>query len=57
MYPVRDFWHISSCSSRWGSSWPIVSSPTHDWTTLGISWARVMILTHDLSMLEKRFAS
>lgn len=55
--PVRDFWHISSCSSRWGSSWPIVSSPTHDCTMVGISCARVMIFTQDLSMLEKRLAS
>lgn len=56
-HPVSDFWQISSCSRRWGSSCPMVSSPTHDCTTLGISWARVMIFTHDLSMLEKRFAS
>lgn len=35
----------------------MISSPTQHWTTLGVSWARVMILTQDLSMLEKRFAS
>ena len=56
-YPVSDFWQISSCSSKCGSSCPIISSPMQHWTTLGVSWARVMILTQDLSMLEKRFAS
>ena len=56
-YPVKDFWHISSCSRRWGRSWLRVSSPTQHWTTLGFSWARCMIFTHDLSMLEKRLAS
>ena len=31
--PVRDFWHSSSCSKRWGSNWPKVSSPTQHATT------------------------
>lgn len=56
-HPVSDFWQSSSCSSRWGSSCIRVSSPTQHWTTFGVSWARVMIFTHDLSMLLKRLAS
>ena len=56
-YPVRDFWQISSCSSRWGRSWDRVSSPTQHCTTLGFSWARCMIFCQDLSMLAKRLAS
>ena len=55
--PVSDFWHNSSCSSKWGSNWPRVSSPTQHVTTLSVSCARVMIFTQDLSMLEKRLAS
>ena len=55
--PVSDFWHSSSCSSKWGSNWPRVSSPTQHVTTLSVSCARVMIFTQDLSMLEKRLAS
>ena len=34
-----------------------MSSPTQHVTTLGVSCARVIILTHDLSMLAKRLAS
>ena len=56
-YPVSDFWHSSSCSRRWGSNCPMNSSPTQHWTTLVFSWARTMIFTQDLSMLEKRLAS
>ena len=56
-HPVSDFWHNSSCSSKWGSNWPRVSSPTQHVTTLSVSCARVMIFTQDLSMLEKRLAS
>ena len=56
-YPVNDFWQTSNCSRRWGSNWPIVSSPTQHWTTFGVSCARVIIFTHDLSMFWKRFAS
>ncbi len=56
-YPVSDFWQSSSCSNRWGSSWPSVSSPTQHWTTLGVSCARVMIFTQDLSMFANRLAS
>lgn len=56
-YPVRDFWHISNWSSKCGNSCPMVSSPTQHWTTFGISWARVIIFTQDLSILEKRLAS
>ena len=55
--PVSDFWHSSSCSSKWGSNWPRVSSPTQHVTTLSVSCARVMIFTQDLSVLEKRLAS
>lgn len=56
-YPVSDFWQSSSCSSKWGNSWPRVSSPTQHWTTLGVSCARVKIFTQDLSMLANRLAS
>ena len=56
-YPVRDFWHSSNCSRRCGRSWPRVSSPTQHWTTLGVSWALVMILIQDLSMPWNRLAS
>lgn len=56
-YPVRDFWQSSSCSSKWGSSCPRVSSPTQQVTTLGVSWAFVRIFTHDLSMLPNLLAS
>ena len=54
---MSDFWQSSSCSSKWGSSWPSVSSPTQHVTTLGVSCARVMIFTQDLSMLANRLAS
>lgn len=56
-HPVRDFWQISNWSSKCGSSCPMVSSPTQHWTTFGISCARVIIFTQDLSILEKRLAS
>jgi len=56
-YPVSDFWQISSCSSRCGSSWASVSSPEQHSTTLGISWARCIMRCHDLSMFENLFAS
>jgi len=55
--PVSDFWHSSNCSSKWGSNWPRVSSPTQHVTTFSVSCARTMIFTQDLSMLEKRLAS
>ena len=57
MYPVSDFWQTSSCSKRCGRSCIRVSSPTQHCTTLGVSWARVMIFTHALSMLLNRLAS
>ena len=56
-YPVSDFWQISSCSSRWGSSWDIVSSPVQHSTTFGMSCARWIIRCHDLSMFVNLFAS
>lgn len=56
-HPVSDFWHSSSCSIRWGRSCIKVSSPTQHWTTLGVSCARVMIFTQDLSILLNRLAS
>ncbi len=56
-YPLRDFWHTSSCSRRCGSSCCSVSSPTQHWMTPGISCARCIILCHDLSMVWKRLAS
>ena len=56
-HPVSDFWHNSSCSSKWGKSCPRVSSPTQQLITFGVSCALFMILIHDLSMLENLFAS
>ena len=56
-YPVSDFWQISSCSSRWGSSWASVSSPVQHSTTLWISCALCIIRCQDLSMFENLFAS
>ena len=56
-YPERDFWQSSNCSRRWGRSWPNISSPTQQLTTLGVSWARVMIFTQLLSILWNLFAS
>lgn len=56
-HPLRDFWHSSSCSRRCGSNWNNVSSPVQHATTLVVSWALVIIFTHDLSMFENLFAS
>lgn len=57
VYPVSDFWQISSCSRRWGSRWIKVSSPTQHWRTLALSWACCISFTQVLSMFWNRLAT